>query len=157
MLNKWKKTSTLIVALSLCAGLAAEPAFAKQAGKGPANKEVQQGNKNNKKKMAQEDRRQEIVRKVQNSTHYSYERARRAGMTLEDFIITQYIAERLTGHDFIDVYAMRRNGSPYKEICKANGIKWGWVRRHVKDQHVVMTDEAHRLGLIMWALHEILR
>ncbi|MGE4588469.1 MAG: hypothetical protein AB7E34_02725 [Acidaminococcaceae bacterium] len=151
-----KKAVGVLLAVCFSMGLAAAPVAAKP--QGASNHAVQQNHNNHEKnkKYEQDKHRKEIVRKVQNCTSYSFERARNAHMTLEDFIITLYIADRLTGHDFMDVYWMQKNGSPYKEICKANGIKWGWVRRHVKNQHMVMSEEAREAGLIMWALDEIL-
>ena len=155
-----QKSVGIFLAICFSLGLAAAPVLAKP--QGTQNQVIQQnhqGNHNNhekNKKIEQDEHRKEIVRKVQNCSSYSFERARDAHMTLEDFIITLYIAEQLTNHDFMDVYRMQKNGSPYKEICKANGIKWGWVRRHVKDQHLLMSEEAKEAGLIMWALDEIL-
>lgn len=156
-----KKSAAALLAICFSMGLIASPVSAKpQWSQAPAVPLSQQGNygnhKNNNKKFEQDEHRKEIIRSVQNCSWYSFERARHAGMTLEDFIITFYIADQIADHDFMDIYIMQKNGSPYKEICKANGIKWGWVRRHVKNQHMVMTDEARELGLIMWALDEIL-
>ena len=155
-----QKSEGIFLAISFSLGLAAAPVLAKP--QGTQNQVIQQnhqGNHNNhekNKKIEQDEHRKEIVRNVQNCTSYSFERARDAHMTLEDFIITLYIADQLTDHDFMDVYWMQKNGSPYKEICKANGIKWGWVRRHLKNQHMAMSEEAREAGLIMWALDEIL-
>ena len=155
-----KKSLGVFLTICFSMGLIAAPVSAKP--QGSQNQVIQQNNqeKNNNheknKKFEQDEHKKEIVRKVQNCTSYSFERARDAHMTLEDFIITLYIADQLTDNDFMDIYWMQKNGTPYKEICKANGIKWGWVRRHVKDQHMVMSEEAREAGLIMWALDEIL-
>ncbi|NLH46742.1 MAG: hypothetical protein GX451_11565 [Acholeplasmataceae bacterium] len=151
-----QKSVGIFLAICFSLGLVAAPVLAKPQS---SPKQVAEQNHNNhekNKKFEQDQHRKEIVRKVQNCTSYSFERARDAHMTLEDFIITLYIADQLTDHDFMDIYWMQKNGSPYKEICKANGIKWGWVRRHVKNQHMVMSEEAREAGLIMWALDEIL-
>ncbi len=154
--NILQKYVVVFLAVCFSLGLATEPVSAKPQA---SPKQVVEQNHNNhekNKKYEQDQHRKEIVRKVQNCTSYSFERARDAHMTLEDFIITLYIADQLTDHDFMDIYWMQKNGSPYKEICKANGIKWGWVRRHVKNQHMVMSEEAREAGLIMWALDKIL-
>lgn len=152
-----KKSAAALLAVCFSMGMFAAPVLAKP--QGPQNQVTQQNNHNNhekNKKFEQDEHRKDIVKRVQNISGYSFERARNAHMSLEDFIITLYIAEQLTDHDFMDVYWMQKNGTPYKEICKANGIKWGWVRRHVKNQHTIMSDEAREAGLIMWALDEIL-
>ena len=153
-----KKSAAALLVICFSMGLIATPVLAKpQWSQTPATQMSHQENhKSNNKKFEQDEHRKKIIRNVQNSSWYSFERARHAGMTLEDFIITFYIADQIADHDFMDIYIMQKNGSPYKEICKANGIKWGWVRRHVKNQHAAMSDEARELGLIMWALDEIL-
>ena len=152
----WQKSMGVFLAICFSMGLITTPVSAKPQGASNHMAEQNHNNHEKNKKFEQDEHRKEIVRKVQNCSSYSFERARDAHMTLEDFIITLYIAELLTNHDFMDIYRMQKNGSPYKEICKANGIKWGWVRRHVKDQHLLMSEEAKEAGLIMWALDEIL-
>ena len=158
--KNFQKSVGVFLTICFSMGMLAAPVFAKPQGQ--QNQTVQQnhqGNHNNheqNKKFEQDEHRKDIVKRVQNISGYSFERARNADMTLEDFIITLYIAEQLTDHDFMDIYWMQKNGSPYKEICKANGIKWGWVRRHLNNQHMAMSEEAREAGLIMWALDEIL-
>ncbi|MHC1717818.1 MAG: hypothetical protein AB9883_04100 [Acidaminococcaceae bacterium] len=154
--KNFQKSIGVFLTICFSMGMLAAPVLAKP--QGPQNQTVQQNHNNHEKnkKFEQDEHRKDIVKRVQNISGYSFERARNAHMTLEDFIITLYIADQLTDHDFMDIYWMQKNGSPYKEICKANGIKWGWVRRHVKNQHMVMSDEALEAGLIMWALDEIL-
>lgn len=98
----------------------------------------------------------DIILTVLTLDNFNYGRARRAGMSLEDLIITQYIASKITGHDFEDIFWMQKNGKPYKEICKVYGINWGSVRSQVKNKHQRMSDDAVAAGLIMWGLHEIL-
>lgn len=155
-----KKSAASLLVVCFSMGMFAAPVLAKP--QGVTNQVNQQNNHENhhnhekNKKIEQDQQRKDIVKRVQNTSWYSFERARDAHMTLEDFIITLYIAEQIADHDFMDVYRMQKNGTPYKEICKANGIKWGWVRRHVKDQHTIMSDEAREAGLIMWALDEML-
>lgn len=152
-----KKSAAALLAVCFSMGMFAAPVLAKP--QGPQNHVTQQNNHNNhekNKKFEQDEHRKDIVKRVQNISGYSFGRARDAGMSLEDFIITLYIADQIADHDFMDIYWMQKNGSPYKEICKANGIKWGWVRRHVKNQHELMSEEAREAGLIMWALDEIL-
>lgn len=152
-----KKSTAALLAVCFSMGMFAAPVLAKP--QGPQNQVTQQNNHNNhekNKKFEQDEHRKDIVKRVQNISGYSFGRARDAGMSLEDFIITLYIADQIADHDFMDIYWMQKNGSPYKEICKANGIKWGWVRRHVKNQHELMSEEARQAGLIMWALDEIL-
>ena len=153
----FKKSTAALLAVCFSMGMFAVPVLAKPQGQ--QNQVTQQNNHNNhekNKKFEQDEHRKDIVKRVQNISGYSFERARNAHMSLEDFIITLYIADQIADHDFMDVYWMQKNGTPYKEICKANGIKWGWVRRHVKNQHMIMSDEAREAGLIMWALDEIL-
>ncbi len=152
-----KKSTAALLAVCFSMGMFAAPVLAKP--QGPQNQVTQQNNHNNhekNKKFEQDEHRKDIVKRVQNISGYSFGRARDAGMSLEDFVITLYIADQIADHDFMDIYWMQKNGSPYKEICKANGIKWGWVRRHVKNQHELMSEEARQAGLIMWALDEIL-
>jgi len=155
-----QKSVGVLLAICFSMGLIAAPVSAKP--QGPQNQTIQQNHQENhnnhekNKKFEQDEQRKDIVRKVQNCTNYSFARARDAHMTLEDFIITLYIADQLIDHDFMDIYRMQKNGSPYKEICKANGIKWGWVRRHLNNQHTAMSEEARETGLVMWALDEIL-
>ena len=158
--KNFQKSVGVFLTICFSMGMLAAPVSAKP--QGPQNQTVQQNHQENhnnhekNKKFEQDEHRKDIVKRVQNITGYSFDRARDAHMTLEDFIITLYIADQLTDHDFMDIYWMQKNGSPYKEICKANGIKWGWVRRHLNNQHMAMSEEAREAGLIMWALDEIL-
>ena len=151
-----RKSAGFLLTMCLSLGLLASPALAKPQGAASNNQTMQQTKQVNNHQFDQYESRKEIVRKVQNVTGYSFDRGHEAGMTLRDFIITLEIAQHFGDRDFVDIYMMQKNGSPYKEICKANGINWGSVRRHVKNQHQVMSDEARELGIIMWALDEIL-
>lgn len=100
--------------------------------------------------------RGDIVIEVLGCSGHDFWRARRAGMTLEDLIIAMYIAHEIKDHDFEDIFHMKKNGKPYKEICKAYGINWGSVRRHMNKRYDIMSEDAVKIGLIMWGLHEIL-
>ncbi len=97
----------------------------------------------------------DIVRDVMKVDKHDFDRACREGMTLEDYIVAKYIAESI-GRDFTDVFRMQKNGKPYKDICKAHGINWGSVRRHLNDKYDRMNSDAIAAGLIMWSLHELL-
>lgn len=119
-------------------------------------KKVHSEYKHHKKDKKEHIECNDIVLTVLALDAFNYGRARHAGMSLEDLIITQYIASKITGHDFEDIFWMQKNGKPYKEICKAYGINWGSVRSHVKNKHQRMSDDAVAAGLIMWGLHEIL-
>lgn len=99
----------------------------------------------------------DIVIDVLKCSRSDFDRACRNRMTLEDYIVACYIADRISGHDFEDVFHMHKNGKPYKEICKAYGINWGSVRSHMNHHYDLMSEDALRAGLIMWGLHEILR
>lgn len=99
----------------------------------------------------------DIIIDVLKCSRYDFDRARRNQMTLEDYIVACYIAERIAGHDFEDVFHMHKNGKPYKDICKAYGINWGSVRSHLNHNYDIMTEDAIRIGLVMWGLNEILR
>ncbi len=153
-----KRILSALLMFCFSLSLFAAPAMAKPKDQKPQYPVMQENHNNHEKnkKTEQNENRKEIIRQVQNCSWNSFERARHEGMTLEDFIITLYIADQIADGDFVGIYHMQKNGTPYKEICKANGIKWGWVRRHVKDQHMVMSEEAQKVGLIMWALDEIL-
>lgn len=97
----------------------------------------------------------DIVRDVMKVDRHDFDRACHAGMTLEDYIVAKYIAENIGG-DFTEIFRMQKNGKPYKEICKAHGINWGSVRRHLNDRYDRMNSDAIAAGLVMWSLHEIL-
>ncbi len=97
----------------------------------------------------------DIIIDVLKCSKYDFDKARREKMSLEDYIITSYIAQQ-AGDDFLNIFRMQKNGKPYKDICKALGINWGSVRRHVKNSHDAMSEDAVKAGLVMWGLHEIL-
>lgn len=99
----------------------------------------------------------DIIIDVLKCSRYDFERARQNTMTLEDYIIAVYIAEQIKEYDFEDIYKMNKNGKPYKEICKDYGLNWGSVRRHMNHDYEVMSEDAARIGLIMWGLHDILK
>lgn len=97
----------------------------------------------------------DIIMDVMRCDRHDFDKARHAGMTLEDYIIAQYIAAEIGG-DFTDIFRMQKNGKPYKKICKAHGINWGSVRRHVNNSYDKMSSDAIGAGLVMWGLHELL-
>lgn len=99
----------------------------------------------------------DIVVDVLNCSKYDFSRACRYNMTLEDYIVSCYIADKVHGHDFERIFRMHKNGKPYKDICKAYGINWGSVRSHVNHNYDIMTRDAAEAGIIMWGLHEVLR
>ena len=119
-------------------------------------KKIHSEYKHHKKHKKEQRDCNDIILTVLALDSFNYGRARRAGMNLEDLIITQYIASKITGHDFEDIFWMQKNGKPYKEICKAYGINWSSVRSQVKNKHQKMSDDAIAAGLIMCGLHEIL-
>ena len=112
------------------------------------------GNRGNNSDRARN--RGNIVVNVMKSSWGNFDRARSNGLTLRDFITASYIASQVSDHDFMSIFALKKNGKPYKEICKALGINWGSVRRHVKGQYNVMNEDAVKAGLVIWALDEIL-
>lgn len=132
------------------------PAEAKPKHDNGNGKKIHSEYKQHKKDKKEQRDCNDIILTVLALDSFNYGRARRAGMSLEDLIITQYIASQITGHDFEDIFWMQKNGKPYKEICKAYGINWGSVRSQVKNKHQKMSDDAVAAGLIMWGLHEIL-
>lgn len=149
--NNWsKKTTALLLCLLLESSIFAAPTDAKPKNdpKPPA-KHAQQAH--HKKHESCGD----IVRDVLGVDRHDFDRACRAGMTLEDYIVAKYIAESIGG-DFTDIFHMQKNGKPYKEICKAHGINWGSVRRHLNNKYDRMNSDAVAAGLVMWSLHEIL-
>ncbi len=164
MTEKAKKITSVFLALCFSATLFSAPVLAKKGdgnnkdkGKQQQNKGYDQGQKGKDKKddRAKGNQRGNIVVNIMKSNWSDFDRARANRLTLDDFITASFIASQLGHNDFMYVFTMKKNGKPYKEICKANGIKWGWVRRNVKNQYAIMNDDAIKLGLVMWALDEI--
>ena len=86
----WQKSMGVFLAICFSMGLITTPVSAKPQGASNHMAEQNHNNHEKNKKFEQDEHRKEIVRKVQNCSSYSFERARDAHMTLEDFIITLY-------------------------------------------------------------------
>lgn len=148
--------ASVLLGAFIMSSFVALPAEAKPKQDNGNGKKIHSEYKHHKKDKKEQRDCNDIILTVLALDSFNYGRARRAGMSLEDLIITQYIASKITGHDFEDIFWMQKNGKPYKEICKAYGINWGSVRSQVKNKHQKMSDDAIAAGLIMWGLHEIL-
>lgn len=145
-----KKTTALLLCLLIGSSIFAAPTDAKPKNDPkPPVKHTKQVHHEKLKNCG------DVVRDVLRADRHDFDRACHAGMTLEDYIVAKYIAESIGG-DFTDIFRMQKNGKPYKEICKAHGINWGSVRRHLNDKYDRMNSDAVAAGLVMWGLHEIL-
>lgn len=144
-----QKTMGILLAAMFAAGIFAAPVSAKPHKVGcklPGQSQHIRHSKN----------RSDIVMDVLGCSSRDFWRARSAGMTLEDLIAAVYIAHELKDRDFEEVFRMKKNGKPYKEICKAYGINWGSVRRNIDKDYGIMSDDAVKAGLVMWGLQEVL-
>lgn len=101
----------------------------------------------------------QIVLDRSGASKQEWNRSAKAGMTLEDFLLSKLIIDRLNqpDGDLIGVYRMRKAGRTYEKICEAMNIQWPPILKEFNDQVDQMKKDAEAQGLTMWRLNQNLK
>lgn len=109
-------------------------------------------------KYEKEDRyRERIVMERIHVDGYYIDFLREHNLTLRDIIMAKQIADISGRLSTEDVLRMKLSGKSYKSIARKYDVYWHKVNREVDDSYRDMKDEAVKLGIVLWALDEVLR
>lgn len=146
-LKKWI-VSFLVVCFTVT-GMA-PVALAYSHGKGHNDRYEKHGNRYDK------GERDRFILKHLNVSKKVLDYARRNKMTTRDIMIAKRIAEKSPRLAVIDVLKLRKKGYTYRSIANRYQVRWDNIDDDVNNSHNNIVRDAIKIGLVIWALDELL-
>lgn len=82
--------------------------------------------------------------------------AQRNGMTMRDVMIAKRIADKSPRLSVESVLKLRKKGNSYQSIANRYNVRWDRVDSEVNDSHKNLVRDAIKIGLVIWALDELI-
>lgn len=149
-----KITKKIVVwGMMACFSVAAVPA----TGFAAHNNHEQHGRYDKKHDSRYEHHRDRIVMDRIHVEEYHMNFLRNNNLTLGDLITAKQIADVSGRLSTEDVLRMKLSGKSYKSIARKYDVYWRKVTRDVDNSYRDMRSEAVKLGIVLWALDEVVR
>lgn len=102
------------------------------------------------------EERDRFVLKHLNVSQKVLDYARRNKMTMRDIMIAKRIAEKSPRIGVIDVLKLRKKGHTYRSIANRYQVRWDNFDDDVNNSYNNIVRDAIKIGLVIWALDELL-
>ena len=102
------------------------------------------------------DRSERFALRHLNVSRSAWDYARRNDMTMRDVMISKRIADRNRYLSVEEVLRMRNRGHSYRWIADRHHVRWDRIDHEVNDSHRGLARDAIKIGLVIWALDELI-
>ena len=102
------------------------------------------------------DRSERFALRHLNVSRSAWDYARRNDMTMRDVMISKRIADKSPRLSVEAVLKLRKKGNSYQSIANRYNVRWDRVDSEVNDSHKNLVRDAIKIGLVIWALDELI-